>query len=32
MREWGEEDQEATGGRAVVEDGEMVMVFRSRVS
>ncbi|KAJ7017842.1 hypothetical protein C8F04DRAFT_418508 [Mycena alexandri] len=32
MREWGEEDQEATGGGAAVEDGEMVMVFRRRVS
>ncbi|KAJ7271291.1 hypothetical protein B0H12DRAFT_1200294 [Mycena haematopus] len=31
MREWGEEDRAATGGGAVVEDGERVLVFRRRV-
>ncbi|KAF8192774.1 hypothetical protein K438DRAFT_1969900 [Mycena galopus ATCC 62051] len=32
MGEWGEEDQEATAGGAVVEDGEVVSVFRRRAS
>ncbi|KAF7352030.1 hypothetical protein MVEN_01165300 [Mycena venus] len=32
MMEWGEQDQEATRGGAVVEDGEVAMVFRRRVS
>jgi hypothetical protein len=32
MREWGEEDQGAMRGGALVEDGEMVMVFRRRLS
>ncbi|KAJ7824755.1 hypothetical protein B0H14DRAFT_3088706 [Mycena olivaceomarginata] len=30
-REWGEEDQGAMRGGALVEDGEMVMVFRRRL-
>ncbi|KAF7364311.1 hypothetical protein MSAN_01091100 [Mycena sanguinolenta] len=32
LREWGDEDQGAMAGGAVVEDGEMVLVFRRRVS
>ncbi|KAJ7458096.1 hypothetical protein FB451DRAFT_1182850 [Mycena latifolia] len=32
MREWGEEDHEAAGGGAVLEDGEAVMVLQRRAS